>query len=960
MKLLYLTLFGLAIATLAIASPMLNTHPVRLLGAKECTWGPSYWCSNIPNAKSCNAVTHCIQTVWEKHTYPVDNDSICKICLDMVKQARDQLESNETQDELRQVFEGSCNLIPLKPIAKECDKLVDDFIPELIEALASQMEPNVVCSVAGLCNNVEIDKMLLEQGEQTIDDVNDNKLSCGNCNQLGAQLESKFQSSNRDDILENMIEACGTLSSFSDACANIVITYFNEIYDHLKENLKANHICHMSGVCAQNYHKHDGDVQIEFIPESTVGYVKLNGGDDIPCELCEQLVQHLRDVLIANTTESEFKMVLEGLCKQTKTFSSECLSIVDQYYEVIYNTLVNNLDANGACYMIGVCKKGNEIQGKPLLTPMVPVHTANLYKTNKPVKKLLGEDEPVLTNEEIQDAQLPIDRILGAPNSLGLAQKGEWCTICEYFWHYVQETLASPANEEEVKKVVGETCNRLPKSVSGQCHNFVDIYSDAIIALIIQNIDPSQLCPALRLCPAIENQSDMEVFSPVVININTNDASNNKSSCPLCLFAVTEAIESIRSDKSKAHIKQVLGSLCVHLPSKLQPECNDFISTYSNELIDMLATDFTPEQICVYFKLCADNKPDMSLIALKQKLHKEIGDRFQIPAQKEKEILTNEIFDNTINGDYIIPEFDYDNSKECALCTQFLTEAEKRIVNKKSKDQIKYALEKTCTKLKKLKTKCEQYIDQHLDKIIDLIMKDYAPKEICRELGLCVSFENSDENIDDLALDEALIVSVVARPSEMSSVSLYRNQPSSRFTETPGCILCEFVMSQLEKELADKKTQANIKHTVENICKQLPKTISADCTKFVDQYADLIISLLDTLPPKEICAQMMLCGPARLASEAEVVECAVCHGVVQALDTILEDPKIDDDIDNIFEKACNKLPAKYNKKCSNLVEIYGPSILNLLKSVTQPDKVCIEIAMCHPSNMSGFIKLEDI
>lgn len=33
---------------------------------------------------------------------------------------------------------------------------------------------------------------------------------------------------------------------------------------------------------------------------------------DVPCDLCEQLVKHLRDVLIANTTELEFYKVLKG------------------------------------------------------------------------------------------------------------------------------------------------------------------------------------------------------------------------------------------------------------------------------------------------------------------------------------------------------------------------------------------------------------------------------------------------------------------------------------------------------------------------------------------------------------------------------------------------------------------------------------------------------------------------
>lgn len=80
----------------------------------------------------------------------------------MVQQARDQLESNQTQQDLKDVFEGSCKLIHVKPIVEECIKIVDQFIPELVETLASQMNPSVVCSVAGLCNNAHIDKLLAE------------------------------------------------------------------------------------------------------------------------------------------------------------------------------------------------------------------------------------------------------------------------------------------------------------------------------------------------------------------------------------------------------------------------------------------------------------------------------------------------------------------------------------------------------------------------------------------------------------------------------------------------------------------------------------------------------------------------------------------------------------------------------------------------------------------------------
>ena len=38
-------------------------------------------------------------------------------------------------------------------IRGECDKLVDEFVPELVETLSSEMNPDLVCTTAGLCNS---------------------------------------------------------------------------------------------------------------------------------------------------------------------------------------------------------------------------------------------------------------------------------------------------------------------------------------------------------------------------------------------------------------------------------------------------------------------------------------------------------------------------------------------------------------------------------------------------------------------------------------------------------------------------------------------------------------------------------------------------------------------------------------------------------------------------------------
>lgn len=212
----------------------------------------------------------------------------------MVKQARDQLQSNETQEEMKEVFEGTCELIRIKSIRKQCDKLADDLVPELIEALSSQMNPQVVCSVSGLCNSPSIDKELAAHAnEVAVQKKKSDGLTCNQCNKISDMIATKFTNTDRDQVLEGMLSTCGQMSSLSDGCSAIVLAYFNEVYEHLKTNLNAENICHMAGRCVDQFHVHEEDEKIEVIEDSHIGFVQ-HEGDDIPCDLCKQLIVHLR------------------------------------------------------------------------------------------------------------------------------------------------------------------------------------------------------------------------------------------------------------------------------------------------------------------------------------------------------------------------------------------------------------------------------------------------------------------------------------------------------------------------------------------------------------------------------------------------------------------------------------------------------------------------------------------
>lgn len=683
--------------------------------------------------------------------------------------------------------------------------------------------------------------------------------NCEKCSTIGNVISEKFKSSSRDEVLDGLLAACGKLSSFSDACSSLIISNFNEIYAELSKNLKTENICHMSGVCSSKFHQHKRPEPAEIVEiktNSNVGFIKPK--DDIPCELCEQLIKHLRDILVANTTESEFKQVLQGLCQQTKGFSKECLSLVDQYYAIIYESLVNNLDANGACFMIGVCPKGIKI---------TPPHMPLLPAEQKIPKRRLGENEKRFTNEEIQSMVLPIDQLMGAKSSLGLVENGQFCTVCQYLLHFIQEEISNPKTEDEIKEIVGKVCEKLPSSVRSQCHEFVNLYGDAVVALLVQEIDPREVCPTLKFCPKMSD--DVDVFAPNPIQIETG----NKPQCPLCVLVIEEAQKYIESQKSEAEAKRALKKVCSRLPPKLQLQCNDFVETYYEELLKKLIADFTPMEICKDITLCATRNESPIRVGIEK-----------VDFIPHVDIDTNEIPDNTYNGRHV-SEYSSD-SGECMLCVEVVGGAEHKITHGMTPAQVKQILLKECSRFRAYEGICDNFVKKNVGEIIDLLEKELSPKQVCQKLSLCSSNQ-------DLDIDEAIVVNVVAIPS-FPRVTLTQNEPQKAFKDDPMCVLCEFIMAKLEQQLKDKTTQEEIKQAVENICTIMPNSISKQCTKFIDEYAELIISLIDTVPPKEVCVQMSLCtaveknknlvgdsectwGPSHFCSNVNIAEkCKVC------------------------------------------------------------------------------------
>lgn len=343
---------------------------------------------------------------------------------------------------------------------------------------------------------------------------------CESCLEFTETIDKRIQSATMEDVKSYFLDICRSFGSFSDACANLVNENAENIYTKLKEDFTPTAFCSLTGSCINGYGR-----KVQVKTESDVGVIHLNNdaisvavkhlSDDKTCELCKTLVTHFKDILTSNTTEIEFKQVLKGLCKQTGKFKSECLSLTDEYYEKIYDYLLNDLNGGEVCRFLRVCTNAVYVNGP--IAPLLP-------ETPLPNRGMLsGDDEerlgrisvaksdvgvhvfaplvraPVRVEISFGDPleskfQLPIERMALVPQTQDLAVNNkEACVFCQYFLHYIQKVISQPYGERALKKIVDSACAKLPQSLTVQCKSFVEEFGDAFIAVLAQEIDPSMV-----------------------------------------------------------------------------------------------------------------------------------------------------------------------------------------------------------------------------------------------------------------------------------------------------------------------------------------------------------------------------------------------------------------------------------------------------------------------------------
>merc|ERR1711970_1717616 len=211
----------------------------------------------------------------------------------------------------------------------------------------------------------------------------------------------------------------------------------------------------------------------------------------------------------------------------------------------------------------------------------------------------------------------------------------------------------------------------------------------------------------------------------------------------------------------------------------IEKECDNFVETYTDIIIEMLTKDVTPEMICTnlglckpkgnvvvhqvemkdpkspYCTLCELVVKDLDAMLEDKKNKEEIENALDVlcyqlsdPVHKQCEKMvakyTEEIidmFDNEINtNDIFALEFEEPVVAKanvgCEMCEFAMSIVDEHLKDPNNVDEIERMIQFVCSYMPgTIADKCEEFVDEYGQKVIDALVDDeFKPKEVCGQI----------------------------------------------------------------------------------------------------------------------------------------------------------------------------------------------------------------------------------
>ncbi|XP_048256787.1 prosaposin-like [Haliotis rufescens] len=479
------------------------------------------------------------------------------------------------------------------------------------------------------------------------------------------------------------------------------------------------------------------------------------------------------------------------------------------------------------------------------------------------------------------------------------------CTDCINFFTDVAKMVSSANTTAEIEQLLDQmVCSSLG-SLEDLCKQVLHSYVPQVLQYLANQDNPNQICGLLGMCTQEVLERAHAAQKPV----------SSAFECDLCKQVVTKLRAMDRDQTTQTELKQfVEDNICPYLGTA-QKQCVQDVETYAAILFQLLANELDPTVVCEYLKLCTQAKiVPMTRIGL---------------TSHQTKVKVMETHKNI------------KVSVECTICEFALTEVDQILGNNRSQAAVEAALDKVCDLLPStISQECVNFVNTYGAAVIKLLIQNLKPDEICKSIGLCAQGVKS------------------VKPKVGADV---------------GCIICEFVMTTVDSLITANSSQAEVEAALEKVCTLLPATISAECSQFVQEYGPAVINLLvNKLDPKSVCKTLRLCTSSKVAEVSKSPsmkpktkasaghECVICEFIMRELDIILGNNRTQAAVEAALDKVCDLLPSTIQQECTDIVNTYGPAIIQLLVQELDADEVCQALRFCtRNSNKKAPLKVNN-
>ncbi|GBN42353.1 Prosaposin [Araneus ventricosus] len=538
--------------------------------------------------------------------------------------------------------------------------------------------------------------------------------------------------------------------------------------------------------------------------EQPRGHVK-----DVECELCKEVIGKVEDMVKDQKTEDEIKAALDKVCSYLpSSVSAKCVSFVNQYADLIVTLLIQELDPQLVCAQLGLCPasvlleqpKGTDNDVECFLCKEVIQKMEQLVndnRTEEAIKAALDEvcsllppsyrtkcDNFVnkytdlivtLLIQELLNPQM-VCAELGLCSSSVLIEQPKGtdnnveCDLCKEVIQKVADMVKDQRTEDEIKAALDKVCSYLPSSISAKCESFVNQYTDLIVTLLMQELDPQMVCAELGLCPSqIKEEKPKEL---------------KDLDCDLCKDVVAKIDEIVKENKTEDEIRRALDKVCSYLPSTIASKCEAFVNQYTDYLIAFISQDMSPGLVCAAVEICPmdDVKCEGCLYSLhfvkNELMSNETKERMKVYLKHLCSLFLPQTlagnceafideFGNSLlvliaqeidpSGmchkagmcpsnatipqlvpDVAIPNLNHFQIDECSICTTVVDYMDKLLEEDDVDKEITQLVEKVCVVLPaSYRDKCVSMLETYGPYILQMIGQVANSKQLCQDIDLC-------------------------------------------------------------------------------------------------------------------------------------------------------------------------------------------------------------------------------